>query len=78
MRGEGGDAYRGRLAHHESGAADGSGVLCVAIVGGAVIPPLTGQLADSTGSLGLALVLPAVCYAVIAGFGLFARRSAKA
>lgn len=57
-------------------AADGSGVLCVAIVGGAVIPPLTGQLADMTGSLGIALALPAVCYAVIAGFGLYARRPA--
>jgi FHS family L-fucose permease-like MFS transporter len=59
-------------------AADGSGVLCVAIVGGAVIPPLTGQLADSSGSLGLALALPAMCYAVIAGFGLYTRRSAAA
>ena len=29
---------------------------------GAVIPPLTGQLADSTGSLGLAFSLPALCY----------------
>ncbi|WP_126171972.1 sugar MFS transporter [Altericroceibacterium xinjiangense] len=59
-------------------AADGSGVICVAIVGGAVIPPLTGWLADLTGSLGFALVLPAACYAIIAGFGLFARRPAKA
>jgi len=55
-------------------AADGSGVICVAIVGGAVIPPLTGALADVSGSLAFALVLPALCYATIAGFGLFARR----
>jgi len=55
-------------------AADGSGVICVAIVGGAVIPPLTGQLADKSGSLGLALALPALCYVVIAAFGLYARR----
>jgi FHS family L-fucose permease-like MFS transporter len=54
-------------------AADGSGVICVAIVGGAVIPPLTGGLADLTGSLEWALILPALCYAVIAGFGWFAR-----
>jgi FHS family L-fucose permease-like MFS transporter len=54
-------------------AADGSGVICVAIVGGAVIPPLTGGLADMTGSLELALALPALCYAVIAGFGWYAR-----
>jgi len=43
---------------------------------GAVIPPLTGQLADSTDRLGLAFSLPALCYAVIAGFGLFTRRTA--
>jgi FHS family L-fucose permease-like MFS transporter len=55
-------------------AADGSGVICVAIVGGAVIPPLTGRLADVTGSLALALLLPAVCYALIAAFGIFAHR----
>jgi len=55
-------------------SADGSGVICVAIVGGAVIPPLTGHLADLTGSLSLALALPAACYAVIALFGLFALR----
>lgn len=54
-------------------AADGSGVICVAIVGGAVIPPLTGRLQDLTGSWGLALILPAACYAIIAGFGWFAR-----
>jgi len=59
-------------------AADGSGVICVAIVGGAVVPPLTGELADLTGSLELALILPALCYAVIAAFGLFARRRAAA
>jgi FHS family L-fucose permease-like MFS transporter len=55
-------------------AADGSGVICVAIVGGAVIPPLTGWLADLSGSLAFALILPALCYAIIGGFGLFARR----
>ena len=54
-------------------AADGSGVICVAIVGGAVIPPLTGKLQDLTGSWDMALILPAVCYAVIAGFGWFTR-----
>ncbi|HMA11683.1 MAG TPA: hypothetical protein VKO83_07325, partial [Steroidobacteraceae bacterium] len=57
-------------------AADGSGVICVSIVGGALIPPLTGHLADLTGSLAFALGLPAVCYLLIAGFGLYARRPA--
>jgi FHS family L-fucose permease-like MFS transporter len=56
-------------------AADGSGIINVAICGGAVIPVLFGALADAT-SLGFALVLPAACYAIIAGFGVFARKPA--
>jgi FHS family L-fucose permease-like MFS transporter len=59
-----------------SRAADGSGIINVAIAGGAVIPALYGALADVSGSLALALTLPAVCYAVIAGFGMFARKPA--
>ncbi|MEY2925713.1 MAG: hypothetical protein RL367_190 [Pseudomonadota bacterium] len=58
-------------------AADGSGLINVAIVGGALVPPLTGYLADLTGSLGLALALPALCYAVIASFGAYARKGTK-
>ena len=56
-------------------AADASGIICVAIVGGAVIPPLTGFLADTAG-LKLSLIAPAVCYAVILAYGLYARRAA--
>ncbi|MCH8686667.1 sugar MFS transporter [Pedomonas mirosovicensis] len=56
-------------------AAEGSGILCVAIVGGAIIPPLTGHIADLT-SLQFALTLPAVCYGIIAAFGLYARKPA--
>ncbi len=59
-----------------SRAADGSGIINVAIFGGAVIPLLTGVVADATGSLAAALILPAICYAIIAGFGIFARRPA--
>jgi FHS family L-fucose permease-like MFS transporter len=57
-------------------AAEGSGVIATAIVGGAIVPPLTGALADGTGSLQLALALPALCYLVIAGYGIYARRPA--
>ncbi len=56
-------------------AADGSGIINVAIAGGAIIPTLYGALADAT-SLATALTLPALCYAIIAGFGIFARRPA--
>lgn len=59
-----------------SRAADGSGIINVAIVGGAVVPLLTGVIADLTGSLGIALILPMICYAIIAGFGVYARRPA--
>ena len=57
-------------------AADGSGIINIAIFGGAVIPLLTGMLADASGSLAVAMALPAVCYAIIAGFGVFARKPA--
>ncbi|WP_298429505.1 sugar MFS transporter [Rhodoblastus sp.] len=59
-------------------AAEGSGIICMAIVGGAVIPPLTGRLADLSGSLSFALALPALCYALIAAFGVYARRPVAA
>jgi FHS family L-fucose permease-like MFS transporter len=49
----------------------------VAIFGGAVIPPLTGYLADLT-DLRLAFMLPLACYALILCFGLYARRPAEA
>ena len=57
-------------------AADGSGIINIAIFGGAVVPLATGALADLTGSLAIALLLPALCYAVIAAFGVYARRPA--
>ncbi|MEZ5681716.1 MAG: sugar MFS transporter [Erythrobacter sp.] len=58
-----------------SKAADGSGIINVAIAGGAIIPAIYGALADQVG-LAAALALPAICYAIIAGFGIFARKPA--
>nr|WP_233993094.1 sugar MFS transporter [Porphyrobacter sp. LM 6] len=57
-------------------APDGSGIINIAIFGGAVIPLLTGVLADASGSLGIAMLLPIACYAIIAGFGFYARKPA--
>jgi FHS family L-fucose permease-like MFS transporter len=54
------------LGKHTS---QGSGVLCLAIVGGAIVPLLQGVLADSIG-VQLAFVLPIVCYGYIAYYGL--------
>jgi len=54
-------------------AAEGSGVIATAIVGGAIVPYLTGMLADKSGSLHFSLLLPAICYAIILAYGLYAR-----
>ena len=56
-------------------AAEGSGLICVAIVGGAIVPPLLGVVADASG-LAFALIVPAICYAVILAYGVYARRPA--
>ncbi|PCK08906.1 MAG: glucose/galactose MFS transporter [Alteromonadaceae bacterium] len=47
----------------------GSGILCIAIAGGAIIPPLQGALSDSIG-IQLAFALPVICYLYIAFYGL--------
>lgn len=57
--------------------ADGSGVICMAIVGGAIVPIVTGAAADAMGLKG-ALIVPAICYLGILLFGIYARRSAAA
>ncbi|MDQ0464325.1 FHS family L-fucose permease-like MFS transporter [Caulobacter ginsengisoli] len=55
----------------------GSGILCLAIVGGAVVPLATGYAADHVG-LSLALFVPVVCYVWIAFYGWLTARSAAA
>ena len=54
-------------------AAEGSGIICMAIVGGAIVPWITGRAADWHGWQ-FALAVPAFCYAGILSFGLYARR----
>ena len=49
--------------------SQGSGILCLAIVGGAILPLLQGILADSIG-IQLAFILPVFCYLYIAFYGL--------
>jgi FHS family L-fucose permease-like MFS transporter len=46
----------------------GSSFLVMAIVGGAVIPPLMGLVSDAS-SINLAFYVPAACFAVVAAFG---------
>jgi MFS transporter, FHS family, L-fucose permease len=49
--------------------SQGSGLLCMGIVGGAIIPYAQGALADSIG-LQISFLLPAACYLFILFFGL--------
>ena len=47
----------------------GSGILCMAIVGGALIPVVQGALADRIG-IHHCFIIPAACYLYIAWYGL--------
>jgi FHS family L-fucose permease-like MFS transporter len=47
-----------------------SSLLCMAIVGGAIVPLVTGAVADLTG-LSVAFGVPIVCYGLIALYGQF-------
>jgi FHS family L-fucose permease-like MFS transporter len=55
--------------------SQGSGILCLAIVGGALLPLIQGGLADTIG-IHLAFLMPIVCYAYIAFYGLKGHRPA--
>lgn len=59
------------LAIHRLGihTSQGAGILCLAIVGGALIPLLQGVLADNIG-VQLAYVMPIACYLYIAFYGV--------
>ncbi len=49
----------------------GSGLIMTAVVGGAIVPPLIGYVADHTGSIQTAFIIPAVCYLYIAYYGMW-------
>jgi FHS family L-fucose permease-like MFS transporter len=53
----------------EKHTSQGAGILCLAIVGGAIIPVLQGVLADSF-SVQFAFILPLICYVYIAFYGV--------
>ncbi len=55
-------------------APKASGILCTAIVGGAVVPLILGAVADAA-SVRTGLVVPILCYLVIAAFGRWAHRN---
>ena len=53
----------------EKHTSQGAGILCLAIVGGAIVPVLQGVLADTIG-IQPAFILPLVCYLYIAYYGI--------
>ncbi len=54
-----------------------SSLLVMTIVGGAIAPVLMGRIADTTGSMALAFVIPLVCYAVIAVYAVTRKTKQK-
>jgi FHS family L-fucose permease-like MFS transporter len=56
--------------------AQGSGLLCMAIVGGAVVPLLFGAVADAS-TLSGALAVPVLCYLAVAAYGWLSRLPAS-
>lgn len=59
------------MALHKLGSftGQGSGILCMAIVGGAIVPFIQGFLADSIG-IQLSFYVPLICYGFILFFGM--------
>jgi MFS transporter, FHS family, L-fucose permease len=63
------------LERSTASAESTSGLLCTAIVGGAVMPLLVGAVSGLHG-YGFALIVPAICYAVLCLFAIAAGRAA--
>ncbi|MDF2385842.1 hypothetical protein JMG10_30530, partial [Nostoc ellipsosporum NOK] len=62
------------LERSTASAESTSGLLCTAIVGGAILPLLVGLLSGAHG-YGFALILPAACYVALCVFALAAGRA---
>jgi FHS family L-fucose permease-like MFS transporter len=65
------------LERSRASQAATSGLLCMAIVGGAFLPRLAGHIADASG-LRAAYIVPLLAYLCISAFGFAAARSAPA
>ena len=51
----------------------GSGMLCMAIIGGAIVPLIMGVVADTRG-LTFSLIVPTTCYFWVAAYGTYMKR----
>ena len=54
----------------------GSGLIMTAVVGGAIIPPLIGELADHVG-IQYSFVIPVICYLYIAYYGMWGSKPSR-
>ncbi|GAC1444551.1 MAG: L-fucose:H+ symporter permease [Sediminibacterium sp.] len=48
----------------------GSSLIIMSIVGGAILPPVLGQISDTTGNIQNGYIVPLICFVVILFFGL--------
>lgn len=62
------------IAHLGKHTGAGSGILCMAIVGGAIVPLLSGLIADLS-SIALSFAVPVVCYLYVAYYGIRGHRA---
>lgn len=49
----------------------GGSFMVMAIIGGAVFPPLMGVISDQTGSMAIAMLLPLICYIVVVWYAMY-------
>lgn len=55
----------------------GSSLIVMAIVGGAIMPPIMAQISDMTGNIQLGYIVPLLCFAIVAYFGWKGHRVQK-
>lgn len=55
----------------------GSSLIVMAIVGGAILPPVMAQISDMTGNIQLGYIVPLFCFAVVGYFGWKGQRIRK-
>lgn len=55
----------------------GSSLIVMAIVGGAILPPIMAQISDMTGNIQLGYIVPLLCFAIVAYFGWKGHRVQK-
>jgi MFS transporter, FHS family, L-fucose permease len=55
----------------------GGSLMVMAIIGGAVFPPVMGIISDRTGSMALAMTLPLICYVVVTWYAVWGAKIVK-